>query len=134
MRESSALGLAISTLLFQTCQGPCTLMACAAGVFVKTVDEAGSSVKALRGQWTFNGKTEAFDCSSSTQISFQCEEKGVRFGSDIEPPGPLELQIEGENGLTFQGKVEPTYQTTKDFNGPGCGDCTGGTATVTLTK
>lgn len=100
-------------------------------VELKLVDSAGTVVRGARGTVTVMGGTpETIDCLGAS--NGLCVNDGLQLNGAT---GPIEVDLQA-GALSFKGSVTPTYSTVtfKDFNGPGCGDCSAqnGVATVTL--
>jgi hypothetical protein len=106
----------------------CTLIGCLNRVEIKTSDPNGASLSVISGTAKFDGRTITVDCSSGSV--FPCG-GGFSFDIDVDARGSVELDIRDDAGRTYRGTVEPTFTETEP-NGPGCGICVKGVASVTL--
>jgi hypothetical protein len=142
MRLALALPVLLSLCLGSlSCGQSCTLKGCLEMLTFEVRDEAGSYGHDLRGTVRSDNLTVSFDCGASgASVSTDppssdapfvlCESGSVGIGGITE--GDVELDITDSAGRRFQATVTPVYQTEEDFNGPGCGSCTSGSAQVVL--
>ena len=96
------------------------------GAFETTCIVAPSGeVSCDHGDWTVLPSVTiagAVAGSNDVQLYFVVK-KDAKNGEHILGPEHVSLTLSREDAVLFDGSWEPMYERTRDFNGPGCGDC-----------
>ena len=133
------LGVAGSALLLSlvaACSGTeCTEIGCGSATTLSLEDASGQALSTFTATVTYDGNTIVASCDNGTGSSGAAT---CSSGGGLTSSGPSEsqpaFQVEASEpgGASFSGSISPMYTVDDEFNGPGCGTCTSGEATVTL--
>jgi len=134
---------ALLALAIEGCR-QCTLILCRETLTLTVRTSDGGAPERLRGEISVEGETLSFSCPDPLAPDHECTDAGIVtidlnfLGQDgrafVGDPLPAQLPLTLEvpdAGQAWSGTVTPAY-TRFEPNGPGCGDCGRGTATVTL--
>ncbi len=140
-----AVALACGAAAFSGCGKQCTLKGCQGAVVVDVRDAAGTKLLDYSVSATVAGATLSVSCAAGTPR----QSEGARIGDntvslDCQGDGPfriwqaagfnydISVSITDQAQHAYSGKLAMSITTDENFNGPGCGSCSSGTAEVSL--
>ena len=136
------LALALGSATVSCVSKTCTAMGCSYTVNVFVGDEQGDPVQRFSGTAMIEGTTYTFECteepSGSSVAGGTSDGFAMCSSGSITLPFPagsqpsIEFMMSSEEGLIFEGEINPSYVENNNFNGKGCGQCTFAEAAVTL--
>ena len=111
----------------------CTLIGCASSVELTLEDSSGNAFTTFSATVTVDGQNIVANCPNSAGATTHSCANGTLFLFSIAESQPgLQIEASEAGGASFSGSVSPMYVVDDEFNGPGCGSCTTGEATVRL--
>ncbi len=133
-----SVSLSGAAFLTQGCGLACTQVGCVSSVRLEVTRPDGSALTTFTATATVDGQRVVGSCSGGNSVldgNGQCEDGAITiFDVNWSDEPSVQLELSTEDGAQFSGQVQPKYTVDKNFNGPGCGECGGGSASVMVDR
>lgn len=132
-----SVSLSGAAFLTQGCGLACSQVGCLPSVSLEVTRPDGSALTTFTATVTVDGQRVVGSCNESLSAfdGGQCADGTlIIYNVDWSDEPSVQLELSAEDGAQFSGQVQPKYTVDKNFNGPGCGECGGGSASVTVDR